>query len=269
MQKILQIFIVLLWTMAQATDKLQVSVSIPPLYFFVQAIAKSQADVTIIVPQNKNPEIYEPTFQDMQTLAKSDMFIGIGMPFEKIWLPKILQANKQQHTLTTILLHEELQKTNQMHLWLSIQNARDITKILTTAFVVKDPKNANFYRENAIHLLHSLDTLEQTIKGYIQQMPRKDFIVYHPLFDNASNEYGLKEHALEQHAKTYGMQEILALSAFGKQAQIKRIFTEHANKDITTLANTMHAKVVIINPMSKDYLHNLESIFAEIAKSYE
>ena len=249
--------------------KLQVSVSIPPLSFFVQGIAKSRADIHIIVPQNKNAETYEPSFKDMQTLANSDIFIGIGMPFENIWLPKILKANKQQNTLEIAMLHEDLNKKDQMHLWLSIENAREITNIITIALASKDPQNASFYTENAKEIYHALEILERKIKSHLEKMPHKDFIVFHPLFDEAAAEYGLIEHALEQHGKTYGMKEILSLADFGKKAGIKKVFAESNNKDIATLAKTMGAKVILINPMSSDYIKNVESIFAEISKSYE
>ena len=65
------------------------------------------------------------------------------------------------------------------------------------------------------------------------------------------------------------MKEILSLADFGKKAGIKKVFAESNNKDIATLAKTMGAKVILINPMSSDYIKNLESIFAEISKSYE
>lgn len=276
MKKFLQVFIIticccyaIISSYAYADNKLQVNVSIPPLYFFVQEIVKSKANITIVVPQNKNPEMYEPTFKDMQAMANSDMFIGIGMPFETIWLPKILKANNQDKHLQVVLLQNELKKQNQMHLWLSIENAKEITKILANIFAERDPKNANFYKNNAIKLLASLDVLRKDIGVYIQKMPRKDFIIYHPLLDKSSNEYGLIEHSLEQHGKTYGMQDILYLADFGKKAGIKKVFAENENKDIRILAKAMQAKVVIINPMSTDYIKNLESVFLEISKSYE
>lgn len=271
MKKFLQICIITMCCVCNLVyaKKLQVSVSIPPLSFFVQGIAKSKADINIIVPQNKNAETYEPSFKDMQTLANSDIFIGIGMPFETIWLPKILKANKQQNTLEIVMLHKDLEKTDQMHLWLSIDNAREITNIITIALASKDTQNASFYAENAKEIYQALEVLEQKIKTHIQKMPHKDFIVYHPLFDKAAAEYGLIEHALEQHGKTYGMKEILSLADFGKKAGIKRVFAESNNKDMATLAKAMEAQVVTINPMSIDYIKNLESIFAEICKSYE
>lgn len=271
MKKFLQCFTIFLCIcqLTKASDRLNISVSVPPLHFFVKEIAKSHANITIIVPQNKNPEVYEPSFQDMQTLANSDIFIGIGMPFESIWLPKILKANKQQESLTTLLLDKELKKTGQMHLWLSIKNAKEITNIIASTLSEKDPKNARFYHDNAKSLLQSLYNLEQRIKTHIKSMPNRDFIVYHPLLDSASAEYNLIEHSLEQHGKTYGMQEILALSNFGRQAKIKKVFAEYENRDIKTLANSMNAKIVLINPMSKDYLNNLWAIFMAISQSYE
>lgn len=271
MQKILKFFILFLWAICpivKANEVLNISVSIPPLSFFVEEIAKSRANITSIVPQHKNPEAYEPSFQDMQTLTNSDMFIGIGMPFESIWLPKILKANNQKDKVVVLLLDRELKKTGQMHLWLSVKNAKEITKIITKTLSARDPKNSEFYHNNARLLMQSLDNTDKKVRNYIQNMQNKDFIVYHPLFDNVSLEYGLTEHALEQHGKTYGMKEILELSSFGKQAGIKKVFTEHANKDIETLANAMDAKVVLINPMSKDYLNNLEKIFISISQSY-
>ncbi len=251
-----------------ANDKLQVSVSIPPLYFFVNEIAKENVNINIVVPPNKNAETYEPTFNGMQMMGQSDIFIGIGMPFEKIWLPKILDANKQQSKTIVLLLDEKMNKKNYMHLWLSINNAKEIANIIANELANKDKKHKSFYIENANKLINSLDKLEQKIKRYIESMPNKEYIVYHPILDEFSKEYGLIEHTLEQHGKKYGIQEILSLAELGKTLNIKRVFTEYENKDILTLAKSINAKVIIIDALNKDYLNNLEHIFMEISKSY-
>ena len=39
--------------------KIKISVSIPPLYFFVDKIAGDRAEISIIVPDNKNAETYD------------------------------------------------------------------------------------------------------------------------------------------------------------------------------------------------------------------
>lgn len=249
-------------------QKLKISVSIPPLTFFVQQIAGDRAQIFSIVPKQKNPEMYEPDFSSTQHIMQSDIFVGIGMPFEKTWLPRILNTAKNSHAPYLIELDKDLH-SHSMHLWLSINNAKKITQILCDELIKYNPNNASYYRDNAQKLLDSLDKLKVKIMSIIERMPNKDFIVYHPILDIFDKEYGLSEHALQQHGKKYGVKDILVLSELGKKLRIKRVFTESKNQDIISLAKYMNAEVIVINPLSEDYLNNVESIFLMIAKSYE
>ena len=252
--------------------KIKISVSIPPLYFFVDKIAGDRAEISIIVPDNKNAETYEPDFKSIQTITESDMFIGIGMPFEKIWLPKILKSNNIANTTKTVMLQDMLKQpasNTESHLWLSINNAKKITHIIANTLANYDTKYADFYLNNAKKLISSLQILQVKLKPIVESMPHKDFIVYHPIFDSLDIEFGLKEHALEKHGKKYGIKDILELAELGKKLQIKRIFTQGYNKDIMALAKSIDAQVITIDPLSKDYIKNLETILLQISKSYE
>lgn len=252
-------------------SKLQIAVSIKPLAFFVENIAKDKTDVKIIVPNNKNSETFEPDFKIIKMLENTDMLVFIGMPFEKIYIEKMLRIKKDSTNilrLDSILAnndtHEEIS-----HLWLSLNNAKIIAKEITQNLVALDSKNANFYNQNLEILLHNIESSQAKIKEILKPMEKRDFIVYHPLFEGFEDEYGLIEHSLEKHGKKYGLQDILALSNFAKKIGIKRIFTQSENKDIKTLATSINAKLIMIDPLSKDYLKNLESIMSEIAKSYD
>lgn len=306
-------------------SKLQIAVSIAPLAFFVEKIAKDKADIKIIVPSNKNSETFEPDFTMIKTLENADMLVFIGMPFEKTYLEKMLKIKKdskknnakeidilrldsiiplekikihsevkslesnikKEQGLTQGLLqgkditkistdsklnhkHKENEKhTEMLHLWLSLNNAKIIASQITQNLISLDSKNTNFYKQNLDILQQEIESSRSKIKEILKPMPRRDFIVYHPLFEGFSNEYDLIEHSLEKHGKKYGLQDILALSNFAKKIGIKRILTQSENKDIKSLANSINAKLELINPMSKDYLKNLESIFEKIAKSYD
>ncbi|MWV61591.1 zinc ABC transporter solute-binding protein [Helicobacter saguini] len=308
-------------------SKLQIAVSIAPLAFFVEKIAADKADAKIIVPNNKNAEFFEPDFKMIKTLENADMLVFIGMPFEKIYLEKMIKIkqdsknakkteilrldsiiplerikihskikslesnlqNKKEKELTQGLLqgkaviqpsadskenhhkHKENHDSHNeiSHLWLSLNNAKIIAKEIAQNLISLDSKNANFYKENLAKLEQDIESSQGKIKEILKNMERRDFIVYHPLFEGFESEYNLIEHSLEKHGKKYGLQDILALSNFAKKIGVKRIFTQSENKDIKTLATSINAELVLINPMSKDYLKNLESIMEKIAKSYE
>ena len=249
------------------SNKINTSVSIAPLAFFVKEIAKDRANVAIIVPQNKNPESYEPDFNSMQIIAKSSLIIGIGMPFEKIWIPKILNSSDNKD-IKILELDKLLQNNIESHLWLSLENAEKIANIIANTFIEIDSKNANFYKENLANLLDSIRNLKLKIPQILKNMPKKDFIVFHPLFEGFTQEYGLQERSLEQHGKKYGVKDIINLANLGKEKGIKRVFSQQNNRDMQTLADSIKARVIVVDPLSEDYLKNLESIITEISKSY-
>ncbi len=250
---------------SKQTSPIKIITSIASINFFIQEIAKDNAIATNIIPKNKDAESYEPSFNIMNLITKSDMFIGIGMPFEKIWLPKIQSANTN---LKILLIQEKLGKDS-MHIWASLENAKEIAKIIAESLYELDYENEKFYKQNLGLLLKKIESTQISILDTIKQMPHKQFIVYHPILDSFADEYGLDELSLQQHGKKYGISDMLNLIKKGKKLQIKRVFSEHNNKDIQTLAREINARVVIINPIHEDYLNNMESIFTEIAKSYE
>lgn len=247
-------------------SKLQIALSIEPLAFFVEQIAQDKANISVIVPSNKDAETYEPDFKMMSNLSRAKLIIGAGMPFESIWLDRIAAQNRE---IKILKLDKILQNTHDSHLWLSLKNAIIIADSITNELISLDSKNANFYRQNVTDLKAKIEKLRQDSKSILSSMKKPDFIVYHPLFEDFASEYGLREHSLQKHGKNYGLKDIVTLSNLGKKLGIKRIFTQSENKDISALARELNAQIVLINPMSRDYINNLRDIFRQISKSYE
>lgn len=74
------------------------TVTIEPLRFFTEAIAGDKFQVVSIVPKGANPEIYDPTPQQLVELARSKAYLRIGhIGFEQAWAER-LQANTPQTT---------------------------------------------------------------------------------------------------------------------------------------------------------------------------
>lgn len=79
-------------TLASAKDPL-VFVSIAPQRYFVEQVAGDTIDVEIMVEPGASPATYEPKPHQMAMLAKADLYLAIGVPFERTWLPRLQEAN--------------------------------------------------------------------------------------------------------------------------------------------------------------------------------
>lgn len=84
-----------------------VFVSILPQKYFVEQIAGDTVDVEVMVMPGASPATYEPRPRQMAMLAKADVYLAIGVPFERTWLPRIKATNPN---LTIVHLDKKLRK---------------------------------------------------------------------------------------------------------------------------------------------------------------
>ena len=76
---------------SNGNEKPVIAVTIEPQRFFTEAIAGDKFDVVAIVPKGSSPESYDPTPQQLVSLAKSNAFLRIGhIGFEQIWMDRLL-----------------------------------------------------------------------------------------------------------------------------------------------------------------------------------
>lgn len=79
----------------------EVTVSIVPQKYFVEKIAGDKVSVNVMVKPGFSPATYEPKSSQMRKLAKSDAYLSIGVPFEKVWLERFKSANKNMLVVDT------------------------------------------------------------------------------------------------------------------------------------------------------------------------
>ncbi|MEA1983816.1 MAG: zinc ABC transporter substrate-binding protein [Campylobacterota bacterium] len=80
---------------------INVVVSILPQEEFVEKIGGDRVDVTTMVQPGSNPHSYEPKASQMRALSKADIYFPIGIEFEKAWLGKFAQHNKEMKFVET------------------------------------------------------------------------------------------------------------------------------------------------------------------------
>jgi zinc transport system substrate-binding protein len=130
-----------------------------------------------------------------------------------------------------------------------------------------DPKNEQFYFENANKFIKELQEIDAKIKEILLDVPQKEFIVFHPSFGYFAKAYGLKQIAIEKEGKEPSVRYIKKVIDFAKKEGIKTIFAapQFSQKSAKQIAKLIDANVKIVDPLSKNWSENI----LEIAKSFE
>lgn len=90
-----------------AADKPLVFVSVSPQKYLLERIAGNQVDIEVLVQPGHNPHSYDPSARQMARLARAQMLMTTGVPFEQVWLPRIRRLNKDMVLVDTLGAAEE------------------------------------------------------------------------------------------------------------------------------------------------------------------
>ncbi|MDO7253643.1 metal ABC transporter solute-binding protein, Zn/Mn family [Helicobacter cappadocius] len=266
--------------MLVAGEKINVVVSVIPQIYFVKKIGGDYVNVNAMVPDGRSPETYEPLPSEMKIIKKAQIYLGVGMEFEKIWSERFKGANPN---LTIIDLSKGLNLREfthshddsshhhgkyDPHIWLSVALAKDEAKKICEALSKLDPLNASTYNANLQNFLKEINHIDESIKAiFAAPDAQKAFLVYHPAFGYLASEYGLDEIALEADGKSPKMKKMMALAQIVKQKNIQVVYIQpqFAKKRVLALANDLKLRVLELNPLAEDWEKNILYIAKTIA----
>jgi zinc transport system substrate-binding protein len=180
------------------------------------------------------------------------------------WIPKLVSENPNMVIVDSSKNIELLKHDNNMtdpHIWLDpilvkiqVQNIADgLTKI--------DPKNADYYQQNANQYKEKLDSLDNEIKTDLASCDKKDFLSFHDAFSYFSKEYGLNQNTivggLNPEAEPTA-QTLEDMTQKAKTLGINIVFTEEAvNPQISkVIADEIHGKVLVLSPLEVTDIHD-------------
>ncbi len=246
-------------TLSQTTGKIHVAASFYPLYFFASQIGGDKADVVNITPAGAEPHDFDPSAQDVARIESGNMLVLNGGV--EAWGNKI-QNNLKGTNVKVIVAGEQL-LTKQLtengetmkdpHVWLNPALAKIEVANITNGFVLIDPKNTAYYKNNEQQLDQKLDQLDEQYKQGLQSCQGKDIITSHAAFAYMAERYGLHQVAIaglspdaEPSAK-----QLADVVSFAKQNHIKYIFFESlvSPKLSQTIANEIGAKTLVLDPI--------------------
>lgn len=235
-------------------NKIEVTASFYPLYFFASQIGGDKSNVKNITPAGAEPHDYEPTTQDIAGIEKSNLLILNGGNLET-WGNKI-KDNLKGINITIVVAGEKItdqQIIQDPHVWLSPPLAKQEVKVILEGFLKVDSKNKNYYSINADNLLQKLDQLDQEYKQGLSSCSKRDFVTSHAAFGYLAKAYNLNQVAISGISpdEEPSAQKLAEISDFSKKNNVKYIFFENllSPKLSETIATEVGAQTLVLDPI--------------------
>ena len=195
-------------------------------YTLAKQLSGGLADVTMLLPANAEPHSFEPTPGALVTVKNADIFIYVSDRIEP-WAKDVLSSAGEQTAVVQAAKYAS--SSDDPHVWMDFQNAKQIARAISFALVQKDPSHRAEYEAHLKAFekeLAELDAAYQT--GLASCQSRQVVHVGHLAFGNLTKNYGLSLSALagSSHDGENSVRRVAELIRFIKDNQIRAIFTE-------------------------------------------
>jgi zinc transport system substrate-binding protein len=258
-------------------------VTILPQAEFVENVGGEKVSVTVMVPPGASPHTYEPTPGQMAELSRAVMYaqVGSGVEFELVWMDKLAEANEAMLVIDCaqgIQLREmtagdegEVPGALDPHIWMSLRNAQIMVQNIARGLIQVDPGNRAYYEQNRDAYLEELARLDQDIASGLAGVKNRVFMVYHPAFGYFARDYALTMLPIEAEGKEPTPAGLARLIDQAREFDIKIIFAspQFNPNSARVIADAIDGRVVLIDPLARDYLTSLRSLQSEMVQAME
>ena len=252
----------------RASDKLLVFTSVVPLMTFVERVGGGQVEVQAMVQPGQSPATYDPTPRQVAALARADLYVRVGVPFETAWMKRIRSANPQMPVLDAregieLRRHEgddgHGHEALDPHVWTSPPLVKIMAANIRDALIRLDPSHRVGYEKGYGDFAAQLDALDGEIRGLVADLPNRRFLVYHPAWGYFADAYGLKQIPIEMEGKDPKPAQMKALIKIAKEEAIKVIFVQpqFSTKRAEIIAKAIEGRIIPADPLAEDWASNL------------
>ncbi len=169
----------------KSREKLKICTTLFCEYDFVRAITKDKAEITLLVKPGTDSHSFELQTKDMINASECDVFVYTS-PYGKNQSEKILNAVKNEKTVVCdtargIKLessrheheeehnHEDEHGDYDPHIWTNPKNAMKMVENILESVIKADPKNMDFYRENAKVYIEEIGALDKDFESFFKE----------------------------------------------------------------------------------------------------
>ncbi len=225
--------------------------------------------VIVLLPPGANPATFEPKARTLLSLTRAKLYFRIHVPFEEAWMKKFQAVNRKMRVIDTTkgiaVVHGD------PHIWLAPALVERQAKTICDALENLDPSGKGEYKRNLGRFKQRLMELKRKINERFKNLKRRVFLAYHPCWGYFAREFGLTQMAIEQGGKAPGA---AALSEIMKAARLHGIHCVFAQPQFDTrsagiVASQIHGRLVLIDPLAKNWDENLLKVTEEMAQCLE
>uniref|UniRef100_I2Q1W5 ABC-type metal ion transport system, periplasmic component/surface adhesin n=1 Tax=Desulfovibrio sp. U5L TaxID=596152 RepID=I2Q1W5_9BACT len=272
-----------------AQAKILAAVSIAPQAYILRQIAGDRVDTLVMVPAGADAHTYEPKPRQLADLGRAAVYFGVGMDFEKAWLPRFAATNPKMAIVQTdagiekipMMAHHHEHGGEEAagqgpgheeghhdeagepdpHVWLSPRLAKVLAASMRDALAKADPAGAAVYAAGYDRFAASCDALDADIRKMFADLPPGEhkFMVFHPSWGYFARDYGLTQEPIEQLGREPGPKVLAALVREAKEDGVKVIFVQPqmSARQAETIAQAIGGKVAALDPLAEDWPGNL------------
>lgn len=241
-------------------------VTVSPYNVWVKKIVQNTANVSLAIPENVNPHIYEPSPKQINKLKNASVWFTINDPVET----KLIQTlSSHYHEFTTVDLTKTLPKENlsgrskrclDNHYWLSPTLASIQCQLITKTLCNLYPEHAQLYQDNLQNLRKEFAELNAYLREHLKPVANKAFIISHAALGYFAKEFSLVQIPLEFEGKSPKPKDLSLIHDFANNHDILCALTleKFDNKGTLQIANSYSLPIYKFNPNAPNYFQSLK-----------
>ncbi len=260
------------------TPVMTVTVSIPPMKYFVEKIGGPGISVNVMVPPGADAHSYEPKPSAMVALSRSKLFFTVGLPLEKAWLSRFKPAGRKLTVVQTdagvekIPMRKHHHSDNgheadtggmDPHIWLAPSCVRHIADTMRDAFITADPDHRERYIGNHRAFIAEIDALDRELKAaFGESSIRTRFLVYHPSWGYFARDYGLEQISIETGGREPKPSDIMRITKEARSAGIRTVFVQPrvSHRSAKVIADAIGGGLVVADPLAENWAANMKAV---------
>lgn len=164
----------------------------------IRLIGGEDVEVSVIVPENADPHVYQPTSANVCSLQKAELVVINGLGFEG-WMTRLIESSGYKGPVITASekvnprqLPDE--KSTDPHAWHDVQNGIAYVKAIAHGLKERLPEAKERIEKNTQVYLKDLETLDSWVKEQYRQVPShipKIVVTTHDAFSYYGQAYGI------------------------------------------------------------------------------